>query len=196
MSFLTPKTHCLTVATVHCRAQAGWLRGRDKPLICRRRSGSSPGKGGLSFRFALVYIFYVLHARRNVTSREAVPRALHEAVEVGTLSLCRPPFFLTSNYSSLPIVYRDEWCLPRPNVCILPYELFFKSLRSAWLPVDPTNRNASGIEPATGPPDSELATMTDLRVFIFGMRLLVLLEEIYRHYRGTSVSLFGMVMAL
>jgi hypothetical protein len=37
--------------------------------------------------------------------------------------------------------------------------------------------------------------MANLKVLIFEMNLLELLEEIYRHYAGTSVSLFGMVMA-
>ncbi|KAJ7912183.1 hypothetical protein B0H13DRAFT_2660217, partial [Mycena leptocephala] len=52
-----------------------------------------------------------------------------------------------------------------------------------WLSVDPTNRNAvRGIEPATGPPDSELSAMTDLRRSERSHSLLTLLKIIYWDY--------------
>ncbi|KAJ7866130.1 hypothetical protein B0H13DRAFT_2561617 [Mycena leptocephala] len=58
-------------------------------------------------------------------------------------------------------------------------------LDPAWLPVDPTNRNAvRGIEPATGPSDSELAVMANLHIcpYLEEPSLLTLLKKIYQHY--------------
>ncbi|KAJ7912164.1 hypothetical protein B0H13DRAFT_2327602 [Mycena leptocephala] len=61
-----------------------------------------------------------------------------------------------------------------------------------WLPVYPTYRNAvRGIEPATGPPDSELSAMADLRVLLGSDSLSDLLEKIYQHYdAGHTDALF------
>ncbi|KAJ7873942.1 hypothetical protein B0H13DRAFT_1894767 [Mycena leptocephala] len=65
-------------------------------------------------------------------------------------------------------------------------------VRLPWLPVDPTGRTAvRGMEPATGPPDSELSAMANIPRDAWSYSLLDLLEKIYDHYdAGYSDAFF------
>lgn len=64
-----------------------------------------------------------------------------------------------------------------------------------WLPVDRINRRVvRGIAPETGPADSELFSRTRRRISGGSDSLLELLEKIYQHYDGTSISLLRMIM--
>jgi hypothetical protein len=70
------------------------------------------------------------------------------------------------------------------------------SIFTPWLPLDATNCNAvRGIEPATGPPDSELAAMADLQIICTSDSLLDLLRKLYQYYAGTAISSSRTIMA-